>query len=591
MTELLHRAVTLELSARAGTDDQLEFSASSETPVMRGWEREVLSHASESVNMERMQTGAPVLFAHDDRIPIGVVRSARIDGRRLRVSMQWSKNARAREIRQDVEDGVIRGVSIGYSIERSEVTAAGDPPTVTATRWTPHEVSIVAVPADTTVGIGRSAERSRTHTAQRIGIRNMENPTEEIQTRENEVADIVALATEHNMSERASEWIRTRAPIGKVREEILSSLRSRAGEPTASGRADFGSPDLSNKERKMYSLCKVIRSHFDKNVDTGFEREVSRDLARRMGRESSGYFIPFSVLSERATLTSIGTNTGKETVFTQPGEFIDMLRNRMLVAELGARLIPGLQGNVAFPRLTGSAGASWVTEAPAGGLAASNLTLDQVTLTPKQLQSTTQISRLVAIQSTPAIEEMVRQDLIAAHAIAIDLAVLNGTGTSNQPTGILNVSGTNLVSMGTNGATATLAKLLEAEKAVEAANALSPNASYVTTPAQRSSLRSIQRFTSTDTRLWSDDARILGTRAFATQQMPSDLAKGTGTNLSALIYGDFSQVLIGQWGGGFELIVDPYTLATRNMIQLTSYETCDIAIRQPAAFSKIVDLI
>ena len=138
-------------------DRTFEFPFSSEYPVARYFGNEILSHEPKAADLSRLNDSAPLLFNHNPDRVIGVVERAYIDGKRRRgyARVRFSRNAFAQEILSDVKDGILRNVSFGYSIDKMEERGSGD---FVATAWSPYEISVVSVPADKTVGIGRSLE-------------------------------------------------------------------------------------------------------------------------------------------------------------------------------------------------------------------------------------------------------------------------------------------------------------------------------------------------------------------------------------------------------------------------------------------------
>lgn len=152
---ILERRVDLDARAVDTTARTVPASLSSETPVRRWFGVETLLHTADAVNLERAATGLPLLFGHDQTLPIGLIENVRLDGDRLRGTLRFSNNSRAAEVFRDVADGFLRSLSIGYSVDRWEQAAGSDD--ITVTRWTPMEGSIVTVPADPTVGINRSS--------------------------------------------------------------------------------------------------------------------------------------------------------------------------------------------------------------------------------------------------------------------------------------------------------------------------------------------------------------------------------------------------------------------------------------------------
>lgn len=606
------------LAARADGDQRIPVAISSETPVERvDWQTgerflEVLDHAPGSIDLAWAARGIPLLLSHDSRDQYGLVTELTLgDDRKLRGWIKFSRGAKAQEIRQDIEDGIRPMVSVGYRTGEEFITerTADGLPVRRYKNWTVFEVSTVPIPADPSVGIGRAhtAAAFATPPAAQARSEHMETTTvptapaapapvavhpaaaDDSRSRE---ATIYAFAAEAGLNARDAQAL---VDSGRDARSIGMELLGRMNKAADHAAAPKPAVELTEREQSQYSLMRALNG-IATGKRSGFEFEVSDEFARRTGRDYSNnnsFFLPLNL----RTQLSIGTsNKGGELRATElRPELIDLLRQRSLaIGTLGARFMPGLVGNVAFPRQTAAATASWVAEAPGSDMALSSLSLDQVTLSPKTLQASTTVSRQLLAQSTPAADQIVFDDLIAQHAVAIDTAVLYGTGASNQPTGVGVASGTNLIAMGANGAQASLAKVLEGMREIEIDNAMTDNVTFVTTPAMKFSMASIVRFASTDSRtLWDlDTSSVVGVPAYSTNNLPTNLVKGTsGAVCHAAIMGDFSQVMVGEWGAGAEIIVDPYTLARRNLIQITSIQFSDVQVRVPSAFAVYRDLL
>ena len=151
--------------------------------------------------------------------------------------------------------------------------------------------------------------------------------------------------------------------------------------------------------------------------------------------------------------------------------FIGALRDRLAVAGMGATFLSGLVGNVDIPKRTGSATADWFGADNSDSVTESKGTIGHVSMTPKTVGALSKFSRLMDLQSTPDIEQLIRADFVALLADAIDAAAINGSGSSNQPLGILNTSCIGSVAGGTNGLAPTLDHLLDLKKEVAVDNA------------------------------------------------------------------------------------------------------------------------
>lgn len=610
----LQRAIG-DVSMEMGEEDRtLEFPFSSELAVERWFGDEVLSHRDGAADLTRLNDSAPLLWNHDPDQMIGVVEGARIGtDKRGYAKVRFGTSAKAEEILSDVRAGIIRNVSFGYRINEMTEEKRDGSTVYTATRWTPLEVSLVSIPADQTVGLGRSeAEEARELdvvvrgepvTAKEI-VMEATAPAQPVDTsavraeavtaERERISAIRALGEKYSKSDLSDSLINSGRSIDEARAAFLDALEVRAAPV-----AESGTVDLSEKEQRDYSLVRAINAAITGDWSkAGLEREASMELGRQSGRETTGFFMPTN-LSMRAAY-NVGTAAqGGDLVATNllASSFIDVLRNNALVMNLGPTVLTGLTGNVAIPRQTSQTATYWVAEAE--DITEAEATFDQVTLTPKQIGARSQYSRLALQQTTPDIEAVVRNDLARVMALGIDLAAIAGTGSSGQPTGILNTSGIGSVAMGTNGAAlSSLDPLVNLEKLVDVANALNGSLNYVTNAKVVAALKLLKD--SSGRPLWSsnDHDTTLGTAGRAngypvarSNQVPSNLSKGTGSNLSALIFGNFNDLIIGMWGG-LEILPNPYGAGyNKGSVDIRAMQTCDVAVRHAASFAAIKDIV
>lgn len=609
----------------------VELAFSSEEPYQRFFGSEILDHNPASIRLDRLKNGGPLLLEHEPEDIVGVIESVRIGPDRVgRAVVRFGKSDIAEAAYQDVVDGIRRNVSVGYLVHRMRLeeqsSAAGSQDsmdgmdcqdcTYRVTDWEPLEISIVAIPADPTVGVGRNSAQAGAHeteiegeaipaqpevpaletTQEKTAMPNTNaNPAADIQVIENARADaarnerartaeIAALGEAHAQrggDKLAMQFIRD----GKTPEEFRAALLAKSLE-----QPQTDTVNLNQREAKEYSYVRALSAALARAEGqncSGFEVEISQDIERNMPasfKRNGGIYVPLSL--QRSAISEALYNTsgkGASTVFTQPGEFIDLLRNASIAIGLGARVMGGLTGPVSFPTQTAGASVSWVAENSGTDVTASNATLGSVGLSPKTMQGTTAFSRQLLAQSSIDVENFIRADLAAAHALACDLAVIHGSGAGNQPTGIYSASGVNSVAM---GGVPTFGKIIDMITEVLKDNALVGSLAFATTPGMAGKLAQTVVAATTDTRMiWSgalNNGDLGGYKAVASNQVSAVLGGGSE---HGIVFGNWSDALIGMWGA-LELVVDPYSLKKQGMIEVTSFQLCDIALRHAQSFCK-----
>lgn len=593
-SELVFRAATID---GADDDRRVRMSLSSEEPVERSFGLEVLEHTADAIDLSRLGSGhAPLLLDHDMTKQIGVIENVSLDNaeRKLRAVVRFGKGPLAREILEDVKDGVRSNVSIGYVIRNMEQKNDRSG-TVSVNSWVPYEASIVSVPADASVGVNRNANFVET-TKVKEEIKMTEVNTDEIRLEATEAAkrdfqknaqEILALAARHNKRDLADQAIAKGMSINEFRGVLLDALPE--GKPLEQS---AGAVELNQKEQRDYSFMKAVRGLVNGSGLQGLEREISDEIAKRQGREARGFYAPDSFWTGKRDLT-VGTNSAGG--FLKPtdhlgDQFVDALRSRLVFNQLGARFMSGLRGDVAIPKLSGGVSAGFVAEN--GTTSEVNATFSQITMSPKSLGAFTDVSRLLMIQSDPSVEQIVRDDLLNAIAQKIEDVAIEGGG-SNEPTGILGTTGIGSVAIGTNGGNATWGSVVDLVKEVEIDNAaINGNTlAYLTNPKVKAHLSQTAKVASTDSMMimsepWSS---LYGYNVQVTNNVPSDLTKGTGTGLSALIFGDFSQAMFGIFSTS-DVLVDPYTGGSSGAVRIRVMQEVDFAVRHAQSFAAIKDI-
>lgn len=582
----------------------VELAFASETPYERWWGVEILDCAPKSMRLQRIKSGAPLLCDHNTRDQIGVIESVQIGADKVaRAVVRFGRSARAEEWFQDVVDGIRSSVSVGYEIHSAKLVETKDGvDTYRVDDWEPYEVSIVSVPADTSVGVGRAAgeespvippntHRSKESPAMQTAPEAAPAPAAPaIQSQDTAArdaaqrkltAELLAIGDAHERF-NGRQLAREAIERGDTSTEALRSHIMNAMTAAQKGTTPAANLDLSRGETQRFSVLKAIRALVDKDwSQAGFERECHQEILKRTGLSAAvhgGFFMPADI--QRRDLT-VGTSTaGGNLVGTnlQPQSFIDLLRARSVCAGLGMTMLTGLVGNVTIPKLTGASTAYWLAN-EATAITESQQTFGQLALSPKTLGVYTEISRLLMMQSTPAVEALVMEDFARVMALGIDLAVLEGSGSSGQPTGISLTAGIGSVS----GSSLALAGVTEFQTDLATGNALSPNCGFVTTPAVAGLLAQRARISSTDSvTLWRGnvlEGTVEGFRARTTTQITA----------ATMTFGDFAQAVLAEWGM-LEIALNPYANFGAAISGIRAIQSVDVGIRQAAAFSRATSI-
>jgi HK97 family phage major capsid protein/HK97 family phage prohead protease len=541
--------------------------------------------------MDRLNGGAPLLWNHDTSDQIGRVEQASIEDGRGYAVVRFSKSARAEELYQDVVDGITSNVSVGYRIH--EMEQEGDKEVYRATDWQPHEISLVSVPADASVGIGRSVGEHQTRVLTQNIIKEETQMSEEtkidVQSVKDEARD-QALAEERgristiNDMAKDAPYLRELADKALTEGQPLDVFQRSALEATKQELKRKPSNDLINspltvdmteKEQRSFSIVKAVQASATGDWSkAGLEREVSNAIAARVGDSNGGFYLPTDMAWGSKRDLTVGTNNqGGFLVGTDhmAASFIDALRANMVTMQAGGRMMTNLQGNVAIPKLaTGTTNISFVAEgaAPSEG----QPVFAQVALSGKAIAGYVQITRNLLVQSDPSVEAMIQDDITQGIATAIDAAALTGSGSSNQPTGILATTGIGSVSFSSSGAP-TFSEVVAVETAIVQDNAQADNMVMVTTPAMAGALKTTVKGGSGSGRFITEDGLANGYPVLATSSMTAN----------TVLLGDFSQLIVAQFGA-IEVITDRD--ATTGIMNLGVHLLADIGVRRAESFSK-----
>lgn len=568
----------------------VELAFSSEEPYMRYFGEEILDHQPDSVKLERLNNAGAVLVGHDHDDQVGVVESARIDADgKGRAVIRFSRSARGEEIYNDVKDGIRKLVSVGYRIHKYEVTERdGLPDLVRVTDWEPYEISIVSVPADPTVGVGRSDKPNNDEkvikmtepvkdTAPAIDTKKV---TADVRKAEmDRINAIRSTAEHHELEDLGRQAIEEGWSASKFNEQALSKVGERNNKARAESEHD-GEVDLSPKEQRTYSMSRLMEAlanPTDRAAQqrAAFELEVSDAAVQGFGGDfkARGAYIPSQVLQRANNVTVPAEGGNLVATDLLAGSFIDVLRNTSAVMGAGATFLQGLVGNVDLPRQTSGSTMAWINGED-GDATESEPTFDLVSLRPRDAAVYTEVTRRTLQQATPSIDAIIRRDIAVAIALGIDKAALYGTATNGQPRGITLQTGINTKTFAALGAP-TYAEIIDMIKLMMADNAYAGMPRFLMEAGMWAHLSTAPKQASgaEGNFILGDNDRIKGLPYTQSQQV----------NANNLFLGDFSQLLIGEWGG-MELNVDPYTHSLKGRVRYVAFKTIDTAVRHPESF-------
>ena len=592
-TGILTRILEVKESNADKDSRTLDISFSSEAPVERSFGAEILDHKPESVRLGRLNNSAPVLFNHDIDQPVGVVESARIEEKVGRASIRFGNSERASEVFQDVMDGILQNVSVGYAVHRMEQTK-DNPPEYRVTDFEPHEISIVTVPADISVGISRERE-TRVQTeiielpkkpekkmeveVQERAI-DMEAAIKEAgQAEQKRIREIEAYGREHNETELAEQFIKEGKSVGEFASSVLERIKNRPKQ-----HYDVG---LTKKETSEFSFLRLVnalaRPHDRSAQDNAsFELEACRAQEKKQHREARGVYIPNEVLHEkslsnqttykkRELLAGSGDGANLVPTILDGSSFIEFLDNNMITVSMGARVLRNLDGIIKIPRRDAAITGGWIAEsADAADVTPS---YDQLSLSAKTYALRVDLSRQLRLQSSLDVERLVREEISLSTAVALDEACLVSLGESNDPTGICNTSGIAITLITADQFSWANAMSMQGD--VMSANAYQGSLGYAIHPVLAADAKARSRDSGSG-RFVMEGNDIGGFRA----EVTSSLVMG---GKQRAIFGDWSQALLGYWSPGIDVSV--HREFDDGRIRLIVFVDADFGVRHAGSFA------
>jgi HK97 family phage major capsid protein len=648
--ELVQTRELVSMAASNTEDDGLiRWEFSSEEPVDRWFGREVLSHAPGAADLSRLNNGGLHLWNHNRDIILGRVMEAGIgNDKRGKVATKWSPNTLERgseewKRRQDIESGITTKSSFAYEIREAVDMGEGG---VLITKWQPLEVSTVSIPADNTVGHPPDGMKSREMLARSQSVEDMPSGSDPVETQPAEavvteslepsvatvnqtitestpnptmtqqtasppedalraavdaeherITNIQAMCKEHGMPESlADELVRSRQSVGEAQAVVLEKLGKRARELQPGGLhvesdALIG---MDQKQLRQYSVVKLLRHLSDPSNNAyreqaAFELEISRATEVKADRSAHGAMIPFDWMIAQRDQQVGNFSKGGALVGTEllAGSFIDLLRNQSALLQTGITTVNGLTGMIDIPRKTAASQHYWVGEDD--GVTNSDVSFGLISSTPKTIGVRVPVSRRMLIQSTPDIDTIVRSDMAESLALGVDASGLYGTGSSGQPLGLANVTGTGSVTLGGGASlsypasvggvsthdTGDWADYINLQAACMVANVNTTGMRYIMNAITMAGGMQTLRASAAGSDYIISDAGNIG--RFPTVMSNQVL-------LNDVFFGNYADLMLNTWSG-LDVVVDNLTQAAKGQVIFTVMQDIDWVCRRPQSFA------
>jgi HK97 family phage major capsid protein len=386
-----------------------------------------------------------------------------------------------------------------------------------------------------------------------------------------------------------SDWDNLTAHIKKLEADEKRALEM------AGTKARQSAQEKEQKQLARYSFQRAMSFALNNRAFDGLEAEMDQEARREMEyaktpKAVEGFGVP-SVVFRAMTATGQTSAAGDQGGNWIPKELSGLmlaLRDRLVLAQLGARFMGGLSGNIDFPK-GGLVTASWATE-NANNTSDASPGTSVISISPKRLTALVKYSRQLLAQASPDVEAYLINELLSAVARGIEGAAIVGGG-SNQPVGLLSTANVTTVPIGTDGGAPTWAHIIGLESAVASANADMGALGYLTNEKVRGKLKATPKASNYPSFVFESGPNpINGYAAGITNLVPSNGTKANGTALSSIVFGNFNDLVIGNWGG-MDVVVDPYTAKTSGMVEIAANTYWDAKVLRTESFAKIIDAV
>ncbi len=573
------REATFDASTINKADRTCVVAFASETPARQfigignievAWE--ILSLASGACNLERLNSGAPLLFNHDRDAHIGTIVKAWVDADGVgRALVKFSESTLGEEKWCDVQAAILTKVSVGY-IDCGYVIAGENAedglPILRAETWLPIEISLVTIPADNSVGVGRALPEAAPAATAAAALSTSPETTpaaaaapvpDAVQQRSTDTGTKSKPAANMNRKEINAKIRSLVAKYGKlVKDE--AALRSFADTAIDSG--EQTDVDVQAFINSNLSERSVETSTVTVSAPRSQKREALQATLRSAGTEKVAAKINF-----RAAAIDGSATKGGEMIQTDVQATLPALRAKSIFLGAGAKILTGLQGNLLYPRTVANAkaakaakGAAVTGTAPVTG---------SIPLAPKRLGLTFNVDKSFFVQVQDA-DLWLEDQLNGALALGLDSWAIAGTG-EDEPEGLLKRVGE--VQFGATGL--NWDKTTEFLGKVALANYDFNSCRYLINPLTMAKAMSTVKAAGQGGFIL-ENGKMAGYTTAVSNQMGE-------TN--RVIFGDVAQTVFALWGDGYEIILDPISRAEYNEIKVVAHVMADFGVLQPGAFA------
>jgi len=573
------RSVTISAQNIDVDKRTVTLAFSSNKPYKRHFGDEILQHDAQNVRMQRLENNAALLLDHDWTRQIGVVERAWLEDGKGRAVVRFSKSALAEEIFQDVVDGIRQHISVGYAVYDIQANEDNEKQ-FNVTDWEPLEISVVSVPADISVGVGRHLESILPSTQKEPTTMNKEelNTKAVEQGADNErkrVNELLELGKRYGYEKAQNQFIQEGKTSEQFRQYIMDEMHEKGSKPLKdNSQVKIG---LSDKEARQFSFQRALNYLIQPNStkardEAAFELDVSEQAQRQGMQVGGGIAVPYEVLARTTTHTMTGlegdssnaSGTIKQSYLD--GSFIDILNNQSVTLQLATHMT-NLSGYIKIPKQTDSTKAFWVGEMEAAGH--SQVGFDSIDMQPRTIGVATSVTKELLANSASNVEAIIKRDMATQAALAIDYAALYGEG-NKQPLGLVKTPGIQTYDYADM---MQFADFVELEKIIASKNATGQAMTFVMNPADYSQTKLIPRGNGIQAPIVDSNGTINGFSVHASNQIP----KGQ------LFFGNFTDLVVGSWGG-IELNVDPLTQLESRVIKIVMHQNLDFAVRRTESF-------